>query len=131
VATGPVHLSLLLLACHSTYIAAGGVYRWTDDQGQVHFSDIAPLHGESTEILIESPRVSGARGLRPGEISTLKQIRQRAIRQRTWAETSGRQSDRQTATRRKECNNRRDMFHRARDRDSFKAHARYLRNNCW
>jgi Domain of unknown function (DUF4124) len=64
--------------------AAGGVYRWLDEQGQMHFGDRPPVG--ATLIKEEARPASGdtastGSGLRAGERARLGEIRQRESRE--------------------------------------------------
>ena len=43
---------VVLLLCSSVYIANAGVYKWVDDDGNVHFGDKPPMHKDSSEVKI-------------------------------------------------------------------------------
>ena len=46
-------LALMLLAC-SSVAAANGVYKWTDEQGKVHYSDVPPPN-EADRLKLTTP----------------------------------------------------------------------------
>lgn len=39
-----------LMSCSLAY-AAGSVYKWTDDTGQVHYRDMPPAHGSDYKVI--------------------------------------------------------------------------------
>ena len=63
--------------------AAGSVYKWTDEQGRVHFGDKPPPAATVTQVEVRpatgDDRSSGG-GLRPGERARLGEIRKRESR---------------------------------------------------
>ena len=63
--------------------AAGSVYKWTDEQGQVHFGDKPPAGVTVTQEEVRSATgddMSSGGGLRPGERARLGEIRKRESR---------------------------------------------------
>lgn len=67
---------------------AAGIYRWIDDQGNVHFGDAPPRPHQAKQMAVppvsgpvpaargSSPLNQGA-GLRPGELERLRRVKQR------------------------------------------------------
>jgi cell shape-determining protein MreC len=72
---------VFLLALVATVVQAGGVYKWTDENGQLHFTDTPPP-GKRVQSQTVRP-ASGSNSapqsygdLRPGEVERLKQAEQ-------------------------------------------------------
>ena len=71
-------LVLFILALASSALSAGGVYKWTDENGQVHFTDTPPI-GKQAQPHDIKPASGGKApqdvpGLRPGEIDKLNEV---------------------------------------------------------
>lgn len=117
---------------HANCIDAGPVYRWTDQQGQVHFSDQAP-DNEFTAAQLRQPDIprNSDAGLRPAETELLQQIRQRAKQQQQLAQSRRLKAGREQAEQRKRCNANREKLRASRGHDDYKQYSRYLRNHCW
>lgn len=49
-------LTSTLLICISAPLHANKVYKWTDENGRIHYSDIKPSHTKSQKIRISSSR---------------------------------------------------------------------------
>jgi hypothetical protein len=62
---------------------AGDVYRWVDDQGQVHFGDRPPLRAQGTRqpTIAAGADAPAKSGLRDGERVRLREIEQRERRE--------------------------------------------------
>jgi hypothetical protein len=77
-----------LFVLHINDADARSIYRWTDQQGQVHFSDQAPANDFTATELGQpdtSPRSDG--GLRAAETELLQQIQQHAKQQQQLAQS--------------------------------------------
>lgn len=122
----------VLFALQSGSIEARSIYRWVDQQGQVHFSDHAP-HSESTASEIKQPAASrnNSNGLRPAETELLQQIQQRAKQQQQLAQASRRKASQELAEQEKRCNTSREKFQASRGHVDYRQHSRYLRTHCW
>jgi glutaredoxin len=46
--------TLILLALFLAWPAFAGVYKWTDAQGRIHYSDAPPLAAKTTQIRLQS-----------------------------------------------------------------------------
>jgi hypothetical protein len=67
----------------SVPVAAGSVYKWTDEQGRVHFGDKPPPAATVTQVEVKPATGddrSGGGGLRPGERARLGEISKRESR---------------------------------------------------
>ncbi len=128
-----VMLFILNLILPAMVSATETAYQWTDEQGQIHYGDMPPATDDHRSIILkqDSSRVHSEGGLRPGERDQISEIEQRQKQQQRRAQTAGRLSDRKRAVRRAACANNREMLKASRGHDTFKEHARYLRNNCW
>ncbi|MEW8461687.1 MAG: DUF4124 domain-containing protein, partial [Candidatus Thiodiazotropha endolucinida] len=51
----------LVLAVANTFPAGGEVYRWTDDNGKLHFSDRRPENAKATSV--EMPSTQKKKGI--------------------------------------------------------------------
>jgi len=49
-----MNLHLLLLASLLAFPASAGVYKWTDAQGHVHYSDSPPVAAQSMQLKLQS-----------------------------------------------------------------------------
>jgi len=124
---------VLLLTLQDTPVLAGTIYQWSDKQGQVHFSDIAPAGAmSSTSIPKPEPtRKTDTSGLRPAESELLVQIKQRSQQQAQRAQARGLQNNRKRAEQRKRCEANREKLHASMGKETYKQYSRYLRNHCW
>ena len=124
--------SILLLTLQGTSARADTICRWSDKQGQIHFSDIAPASASPICIRSSGPASeTDVSGLRPTEMEMLLQMEQRAQQQAQRAETRRLQNNRERAEQREHCNtNRKELKKSTRD-ESYKRYSRYLRNHCW
>lgn len=122
----------VLLALQSGSIEAGSIYRWVDQQGQVHFSDHAP-DSASTASEIKEPAASrnNSNGLRPAETELLQQIQRRAKQQQQLAQANRRKASQELAEQEKHCNTSREKFQASRGDIDYRQHSRYLRTHCW
>jgi len=126
-------VGVLLLTLQGTSASADTIYRWSDKQGQVHFSDISPAGARSPITLLSSepPPETDVNGLRPTEIELLLQIKQRAQQQAQRAETRRLQNNRKRAEQREHCTANRKKLQNSTGDESYKQYSRYLRNHCW
>jgi len=90
---------IALLLCLAALPLRAEVYRWVDEQGQVHFGDRAPRPG--SEPLAVEPNVTGTGGLRRGERDWLKRLRAAEARQRALPRAAASDSRRSPAQRRR------------------------------
>jgi hypothetical protein len=110
---------------------AGIVHRWTDAQGQTHFSDAEPVDQASTTIELPPAAPRTPTGLRPGEQVTLHTIEQRRQDRHKAAEATRRDQRRLRDARRKACRDKREQLRRGRRHVDSKAVSKYLREHCW
>ena len=123
---------LVTLQGSSTYAAT--VYRWLNNQGQVHFGDHPPGNAISTDRLPqqELPRKkTGTDNLRPAEKALLLQMEKRSQQQAKHSRARKLKSDRKHAEQLKRCKLNREKLHDARKNTAYKQYSRYLRNHCW
>ena len=121
-----------LFALHVNCADARSIYRWTDRQGQVHFSDHAP-DSEFTADELRQPDAAhnSSASLRATETELLQQIQQRAIQQKQLAQSRRLKASREQAEHRKRCIANREKLQASRGHDNYKQYSRYLRNHCW
>jgi len=110
---------------------AGTVHRWTDAQGQTHFSDTEPASQASTTIELPPASQRTPTGLRRGEQVTLHAIERRRQDQHKAAEAARRDQRRLRDARRKACRDKREQLRRGRRHVDSKAVSKYLREHCW
>ena len=124
---------ILMLTLTASVSATETAYQWTDDQGQIQYGDRRPISVESTPIILQRDTIlaDSHTGLRPGEHDRLSKMEQRQRQQQDNAHTTRTRADRQRTARRSRCADNREMLKNSRERDTFKKHSRYLRNNCW
>lgn len=124
---------VLLLTLQDTPILAGTIYQWSDKQGQVHFSDLAPAGAMSSTRIPQPdpPRKTGDSGLRPTERELLLQIKQRSQQQAQRAQARRLQNNRQRAEQGERCEATREKLHDSVGKETYKQYSRYLRNHCW
>ena len=124
---------VLLLILQDTPVLAGTIYRWSDKQGQVHFSDTAPTSSMSSTSIQQPapPRNNNASGLRPTERELLLKIQQRTRQQAQRAQARGLQNNRKRAEQRKRCEASREKLTASMGKETYKQYSRYLRNHCW
>ena len=123
-----------LTMCLSTWLAgvqASAIYRWTDAQGNTHFSDLPPPAAGSTAITRRVEDASAGPDLRPGERATLRAIeRRQQTRQRQLVQERRQQQQAQQQHERG-CRERREQLRRGRRHADGKTLAKYLRVHCW
>lgn len=126
-------VGILLLALQGSSARADTICRWSDKQGQVHFSDIAPAGVKSPTCIRSSEPATetDVSGLRPTEMEMLLQIKQRAQQLAQRAETRRLQNNRKRAEQREHCNTNRKELQKSTGDESYKQYSRYLRNHCW
>ena len=126
-------VGILLLTLHGPSTLADTICRWSDKQGQIHFSDIAPAGAKSPICIrsFEPPSETDVSGLRPTEMKMLLQIKQRAQQQAQRAETRRLQNNRKHAEQREHCNTNRKELQKSTGDESYKQYSRYLRKHCW
>ena len=121
-------LLLYLAVTHST---AATVYRWTDHDGRVHFSDSEPSHPFETAIETLPDRADKPVGLRSGERAAVRKIEQRRQQRQRTAERARQLQRRQRAADEEVCRQHREQQRRGRRHVDGKALSKYLRRNCW
>jgi hypothetical protein len=127
-----IHSSALLLALQASCACADTIYRWTDQQGQVHFSDSPPGSAiAASEIQHPNPPRNSGNGLRSSEIELLQQIQQRSQQQAQQAQARRLKSARERAEQWERCNDNRKKLQGSRGHDTYKQYSRYLRKHCW
>jgi hypothetical protein len=121
-----------LFALHLNCADARSIYRWTDRQGQVHFSDHAP-DSELTANELRQPDAAhnSSAGLRATETELLQQIQQRAKQQKQLAQSRRLKASREQAEHHKRCSTNREKLQASRGHNNYKQYSRYLRNHCW
>lgn len=62
-----LRLLLVTLVATCALPAAAGVYKWTDGQGRIHYSDSPPPDRNAAQVKIKVNSITG-----PAEVSTLK-----------------------------------------------------------
>lgn len=124
--------SALLLTLLANCASAKTIYRWTDRQGQVHFSDSAPANDVSASTTLQ-PDTSdtGGHGLRAAETQLLQQIQRRSQQQQQQAQARRRKASRERDAHRDRCNASKRKLLESRGHDNYKQYSRYLRNHCW
>ena len=117
----------LVLVVTAGNARAGGIYRWTDANGQTHFSDTA------RDALTQLPasQASNGTGLRAGERTALRDIERRRQLRHRQAEKGRRTVRDQRENREQACRERRELQRRGRRHVDGKAVSRYLRIHCW
>ena len=125
--------SALLCSLLVSSALAGSIYRWSDEQGQIHFSDIAPDTSMSADTITPAPPSdnSNASGLRPAERELLLQMERRSQQQAQQARASRLQTSHKRAEQWERCEFNREKLHESRGRNNYKQYSRYLRNHCW
>ena len=124
---------VLLLTLQDTSIRAATIYQWSDKQGKIHFSDIAPTGTMSSTSIPQpdSSRNNTASGLRPAEKELLLQIQQRSRQQAQRAQARGLQNKRKRAEQWERCMTNREKLHDSTGKEIYKKYSRYLRKHCW
>ena len=128
-----VVICILQLILTGTACAIDNAYQWTDNQGQIHYSDKPPAGNDSRTIRLQRnmSAVNNHSGLRPGEHKQLEKMEQRQQQQQRRTQTARKHSYRQRDARRSGCDENREMLKKSRGNENFKKYSRYLRNNCW
>jgi len=129
----PLITGILLLTLQDTSIPATTIYQWSDKQGQVHFSDIAPADTISSTSIPkpDPPRNNSASGLRPTERELLLQIQQRSRQQAQRAQARGLKNKLKRAEQWERCEANREKLHDSTGKEIYKQYSRYLRKHCW
>ena len=124
---------VLLLTLQDTSIPAATIYQWSDKQGHVHFSDIAPAGAMSSTSITQPdpPRNNAASGLRPTERELLLKMQQHSRQQAQRAQTRGLQNRRKRAEQWERCKTNREKLHDSTGKEIYKQYSRYLRKHCW
>ena len=123
--------ALLCLAASSSNGEAATVYRWTDSDGQTHFSDSAPAHPFEAAIQTLPEHAGKPAGLRPGERAAVRDIEQRRQQRHRTAERARQMQRRQRAATEQDCRQHREQQRRGRHHADGKALSKFLRRNCW
>ena len=64
---------VLCLSFSSANLFAGGVYKWTDDSGTVHYSDKKPKDGNAESLKIKAGKTKGSRASAQAQINALNE----------------------------------------------------------
>lgn len=122
-----------LIIAGQPVVTGATVFRWTDDRGQTHYGDRPPQTHESEGIVIRDHpgQKADSAGLRPDERVRLREIAGRQRLKDRQAERSRSKPSDKRSQHRARCSEERRQMKSARGRDSFKQHARYLRDHCW
>jgi hypothetical protein len=112
---------------------ASSAWRWSDAQGQIHYSDTGPPPDSSDTAELELPPATAApaQGLRAGEHRLLQSWQTRRDTQQRAAAGRAAQGKRQLEQRRSECRTARERLHSANSREQRKQQSAYLRRHCW
>jgi len=112
---------------------ADRVYRWTDDAGITHFSDIPPPGPPPESLAVASTAVPAfsAQGLRPGERTALQDIDRHLVERHRAAQQARQRYDHTRTERRRDCQERRARQRRTGNYPARKADTIYLRRHCW
>ena len=124
---------LMLSTLQETTALAGTIHQWLDEQGQVHFGDIAPTGAKLlTSIPLPDPSSNTeASGLRPTETEVLLQIMKRSQQHAQRAQDRRLQNNRNRAEQREHCDANKKKLHASTGEETYKQYSRYLRNHCW
>lgn len=116
-----------------TSVLADSIFRWSDKQGQVHFSDTAPGDAMSATTITEPepPRKIDRNGLRPAERELLQRIEQRTQQQAQSAQLRRLQNSRKRVEQWERCESYREKLYNSPGEESYKEYSRYLRRHCW
>jgi len=119
----------LWVACLVTCseVRTGGIYRWTDADGQTHYSDTP----RGTLSRLPAKQLPEGTGLRAGERTALRDIERRRQQRHRQAETGRRKIRHQRENRQQACREQRELQRRGRRHVDGKAVSRYLRIHCW
>ena len=121
-----------LFALHINSADARSIYRWTDQQGQVHFSDQAPANDfTATELRKPDTSLHSGGSLRVAETELLQQIQQHAKQQQQLAQSRRLKASRAQAEHQQRCNANREKLQASRGRGNYKQYAGFLRKHCW
>lgn len=112
---------------------ADSAYRWTDAQGQTHFSDRSPPReaADRHEFDLPSRTQTQAQGLRSGERQALQEQDRRMERLRRAADRRAATARRQLERHRNTCRQAREGRHNARTHEELKQQSAFLRRQCW
>ena len=119
------------LLAMTAWLQAAPVYRWTDAQGQIHYSDRPQPSSVDTAIATSMKPARTPAGLRSGERATLHAIEQRRQARHRQVETARREQRQARARHRQACRERRAQLRLGRRHGDGKALSKYLRANCW
>ena len=108
-------------------VRTGGIHRWTDANGQTHFSDTP----RGTLPQLPAKQLTEGTGLRAGERTALRDIERRRQQRYRQAETGRRKIRHQRENRQQTCREQRELQRRGRRHVDGKAVSRYLRIHCW
>lgn len=96
------HITLKLLAItfiffiFSSSLSASKVYKWTDEDGTIHYSDIKPSNVSSENIKVRTNKSSGTRASAQKQVSTLNETKSQQLSaqaQKLQEETQKREND--------------------------------------
>jgi hypothetical protein len=112
---------------------AGDIYRWAGEDGQPHFSDIAPPDRDTVihHSYSSNGPASGSGGLRHGERRLLERVMQEAGKKRRARESLGRQANQRRSELRQYCRGIRTQLREAREHNRRKHLTSELRKHCW
>jgi guanylate kinase len=124
---------VMLLTLPDSPVLGDTIFRWSDKQGQVSFSDIAPNDAMSVTRITEPdpPREIDGSGLRPAERELLLRIKQRTQQQAKNAQARRLQNSRKRAEQWEHCESYREKLHNSSGEETYKQYSRYLRTHCW
>lgn len=124
---------VILLMLPDSPVPGDTIFRWSDKQGQVYFSDTAPNDAMSATRITapDPPREIDASGLRPAERELLLRIKQRTQQQAKIAQTRRLQNSRKRDEQWEHCETYREKLHNSTGEETYKQYSRYLRNHCW
>lgn len=91
---------VLVIAIITANIAFAKIYKWTDENGQVHFGNVPPKHQKAKEINVKSgkPDTTNAERLKTAEEKRKLHEQQREQKRAIAAETSKKPEKENTAT---------------------------------
>ena len=124
--------TVAILVMYGT-VMAGTIYRWTDTDGQPHFSDTPPP-GHSTVLHESITRRETTRrrpGLRHGERRILGLLEQEAERKRQSRKSNSQRNDQRRLELQRSCGEMRKRLRDSRDHTLRKHYASELRKHCW
>ncbi len=82
----------------STQVSADQVYKWVDENGTIHYSDIKPNNVESENVRVKTGKSTGSRPSAQSQAQDLDNQQQQELQdraQRLQAETAARENDAQ------------------------------------